>query len=116
MRPRRQLRARRDVGRALLCAAVAVAGGCAPRQAPAASTVHIRAFQFVPAADTVQAGDTVVWTNEDIVAHTASALDKGFDSGSIEIDRDWRYVTRAPGTYAYECTFHPNMRGTLVVR
>lgn len=108
--------ARRRRVRAAFCAALAAGIGCSPRPRPTASVVHIRAFEFAPAADTVQAGDTVVWTNEDVVPHTATALEKTFDSGGIEVGRAWRYVARAPGAYPYACTFHPTMRGLLVVR
>jgi plastocyanin len=97
-------------------AAASAAAACAPRPTPAVQEVRIRAFQFAPAVDTVQVGDTVVWTNEDVVPHTASALQKRFDSGGIEHDHAWRHVALAPGTFPYECTFHPTMRGTLVVR
>jgi plastocyanin len=64
----------------------------------------------------VRAGDTVVWTNEDVVPHTATAKGKGLDSGSIGAKQSWRYTASEKGTYAYDCTFHPNMKGTLVVR
>jgi plastocyanin len=100
----------------MLGAAVVAAIGCAPHPAQMIQTVHIRAFQFTPAADTVQAGDTVLWVNDDMVPHTATAPGKEFDSGSIDVGASWPHVTRTPGSYAYECTFHPNMRGTLVVR
>ena len=117
MRPGRRSRgARRRSGGVLLATIALAAGGCSPRPAPAAREVHIRAFQFVPAADTVQAGDTVVWTNDDIVPHSATDLAKSFDSAAIESGGAWRWVARSPGTIAYECTLHPTMRGTLVVR
>lgn len=93
---------------------------------PTARTVAIRAFQYQPASATVQVGDTVTWTNDDIVPHTATANGttangttangKRFDSGSIGSKHAWRYVATRKGTYAYVCTFHPTMRGTLVVR
>lgn len=108
--------ARRALPSRLLCAAVVVTLGCAPRPAPATRTVHIRAFRFAPVADTVQAGDTVLWVNDDIVPHTATALGKEFDSKSIDVGASWRHATRVPGSYEYECTLHPTMRGTLVVR
>jgi plastocyanin len=100
-----------------LAVLIAVAGiglGCAPR--PVTREVVIRAFAFSPATDTVQAGDTVRWRNEDVVPHTATSRAGGFDSGTLEAGQDWRYVTRTPGSYAYVCTLHPTMRGTLVVR
>ncbi len=87
---------------------------------PKARTVAIRAFQYQPTSATVQVGDTVTWTNDDLVPHTATATKgkhgKRFDSGSIDAKQAWRYVAKQKGTYAYECTFHPTMKGTLVVR
>lgn len=84
---------------------------------PKARTVAIRAFQYQPASVTVQVGDTVTWTNDDLVPHTATATKgKRFNSGSIDAKQAWRYVAKQKGTYPYECTFHPTMKGTLVVR
>jgi plastocyanin len=99
---------------AALIAAAVIGFGCAPR--PATREVVIQAFAFSPATDTVQAGDTVRWSNRDVVPHTATSRTGGFDSGTLDAGQDWRYVARAPGTFAYECTLHPTMRGTLVVR
>lgn len=107
---------RRRIGGVLLAAIAVAAGGCSRHREPAASTIHIRAFQFAPAADTVQVGDTVVWTNDDIVPHTATDRGKTFDSGTIEAGGAWRRVAGTAGTFDYECTLHPTMRGTLVVR
>jgi plastocyanin len=52
---------------------------------PAAKTytVLIRGFQFVPQRLEVEAGDTVIWKNEDIVPHTAAAR-KVFDSKKLD--------------------------------
>jgi plastocyanin len=100
---------------ALIAAVVAFAvAGCAPR--PTTREVVIRAFAFSPATDTVQVGDTVMWSNQDVVPHTATSRVGGFDSGTLDAGRAWRYVARAPGRFAYECTLHPTMRGTLIVR
>ncbi|HKH91912.1 MAG TPA: cupredoxin family copper-binding protein [Gemmatimonadaceae bacterium] len=99
---------------AALVAAIAIVLGCSPR--PTTREVVIRSFAFSPATDTVQAGDTVHWINQDVVPHTATSRIGGFDSGTLEAGQDWRYVARTPGTFAYECTLHPTMRGTLVVR
>ena len=95
-------------------ALVAIELGCTP--SPSTREVVIRSFAFAPATDTVQAGDTVRWINQDVVPHTATSRIGGFDSGTLESGQDWRYVARTPGTFAYECTLHPTMRGTLVVR
>ena len=105
---------RRSLAASLALIATGFAFGCAPR--PQAREIVIRAFAFSPATDTVQAGDTVHWSNQDVVPHTATSRTGGFDSGTLAAGQDWRFVPRAPGTFEYECTLHPTMRGTLVVR
>jgi plastocyanin len=82
---------------------------------PRTHSIAIQGFEYRPAKLTVAPGDTVVWINKDVVPHTATAEGE-FDSGSIGANQSWRYVAGEKGTYAYDCTFHPNMKGTLVVR
>jgi plastocyanin len=38
-----------------------------------------------------------------------------FDSGEIPAGKVWKYTPRRVGRYAYICTVHPNMKGTLQV-
>ena len=93
------------------------AAGCAPHTPPRAYNVKISNFVFQPAALTVAAGDTVVFTNADIVPHTATARDSTWDSKEIKSgDGTWRLVASKPGKQAYYCLFHPNMQGTIEVR
>ena len=82
---------------------------------PQTHRVAIRAMQFEPASLEVAAGDVVVWTNEDIVPHTATAAGT-FDSQSLTNKQEWRYTATKAGEYTYGCTFHPTMKGTLTVR
>jgi plastocyanin len=98
---------------ALLSSAVTHAAPAAPK--PAAHAVVIDGTRFEPASLTVQRGDVVVWVNRDPFPHTATAAG-AFDSGSIAAGKSWRFAARASGTFEYLCTFHPNMKGTLVVR
>lgn len=83
---------------------------------PRTRTVALRGMNYLPATLTVNVGDTVVWKNEDIVPHTATARNKSFDSGSIEPGGTWMYVANRKGTYFYYCAFHPNTKGKLIVR
>ena len=78
-------------------------------------TVLIRGFQFVPERIEVEVGDTVMWKNQDIVPHTATAK-KGFDSKQIDASGSWSYVVKQKGNYPYICTFHPTMEGQLLVK
>ena len=85
-------------------------------RAPATHVVVMSGTRFSPGADTIRAGDDVEWKNEDLVPHTATANDRSFDSGNLDVDRAWHFKFRSAGTYAYQCLYHPGMVGTLVVR
>ena len=67
-----------------------------------------------PETLTVKRGDTVIWTNKDPFPHTVTSPGK-FDSHDIAPNGSWKYVARTAGEYAYICTLHPNMKGTLRV-
>ena len=98
--------------------ALALAGVGALAPAPAAAETHtiaIENMRFTPNALTVRRGDRVVWRNNDLVPHTATAA-KVFDSGSIEPGKSWSATLRKAGTVAYVCTFHPGMTATLTVK
>lgn len=79
-------------------------------------TVLIKDFKYVPETLTVKAGDTVIWKNEDLVPHTATANGKSFDSKNIASKASWKYVANKPGTYPYLCTYHPTMKARLIVQ
>jgi plastocyanin len=104
-------------------AIVCIAGACitaihAQRPAarkPVTHTVTIDGAQFSPAEIEVKTGDTVLWVNKDILAHTATSTSGGFDSKVIQPGKTWRYVARKKGEFAYTCAFHP-MNGRLRVR
>jgi len=94
-----------------LLAAPARPAGAEPRT----HQVEIRAFRYAPATLTVRQGDTVVWSNRDLVPHTATAHGS-WDSGSIAANASWRLTASRAGRFAYDCAFHPGMKATLVVR
>ena len=95
------------------CAA-ALVFSCASASAQSTHTITIENLQFEPQTLTVKRGDRVVWTNKDLVPHTATA-EKGFDSRSIAANASWTYTAATPGRYLYMCTLHPMMKATLVV-
>ena len=80
-------------------------------------TVKITGMRFEPATVTVARGDTVVWVNDDPVAHTVTSRDAGrFDSQSIGPGERWRHEFSTAGRFAYACAFHPTMQATLIVK
>jgi plastocyanin len=87
----------------------------APAPAGKVHVVTIDGFAFKPGVVTVKQGDTVEWRNQDPLPHTATAKDAGLDSGSIEAGATYRFVAKKKGRFDYICTFHPIMKGVLVV-
>jgi LPXTG-motif cell wall-anchored protein len=83
--------------------------------AAATTSVTISDFQFAPAQITIQEGDTVTWTNDGPTAHSATASDGSFDTGIFSAGGSRSHTFDEPGTFAYICTPHPNMEGTVVV-
>jgi plastocyanin len=79
-------------------------------------TVTIEGMRFQPERLTVARGDTVVWLNKDLVPHTATSKEGGFDSKTIEAEQSWKFTAGEQGEFAYLCTFHPTMAATLRVR
>jgi|GEM_PF-888300 len=83
---------------------------------PAPYVVHIKNFAFNPASLTVPVGATVVFKNEDSVAHTATAPGKnGFDSGNLDGGAEFKYVFSKAGKFDYVCNYHPTMKASIIV-
>jgi hypothetical protein len=78
-------------------------------------TVAISGFAFAPASVSVSVGDSVTWTNGDGVGHTATADDASFDTGTIAGGGSDSVTFSTAGTFAYHCTIHPAMTGTITV-
>jgi plastocyanin len=99
----------------IFCALEALVG-IAASAPPATHTVIVVGMKFEPASLTVKRGDKVVWVNRDFFPHTATALDRSFDSGDIGTNAAWTYVAKKSGTFSYVCTLHPTMKATLTVK
>jgi len=72
---------------------------------------------YSPSTITVVIGvnNTVQWVNNDTAPHTVTATDHSFDSGNLNPGDTWIYTFTKPGTYTYVCTYHPWMKGTVIV-
>ncbi len=86
-------------------------GGSIPADA---GTVGIADFTFNPATVNVPVGGSVTWTNNDAQQHTATAAGN-FDAGAIQPGSSATVAFETAGTFAYICSFHPFMTGTVVV-
>ena len=88
-------------------------------EAPAAAEVpvDIRDFAYSPNPIEIAAGDTVTWTNQDEVPHTATGEDRDvLQSGTITPGASFSQDFPEAGEFGYFCEFHPNMTGTIVVQ
>ena len=100
---------------ALLAPTVLVLALVGPAAA-ADQTVTIASLQFQPATVTVEVGDTVTWSNQDGVPHTATADDGSFDTGTISGGASASQTFTTAGSIPYHCEVHPSMTGTVVVQ
>lgn len=97
--------------------APAIAAKTGAPQKAAASQVEIRNFAFAPNTMTVAVGTRVVWTNRDEEPHVITSAGRQFASSPALDTSDTYAVTFSkPGTYAYYCSIHPVMVGTIIVQ
>lgn len=78
--------------------------------------VRIEDFAFAPANIVIDVGATITWTNYDSVGHTVTS-DAGeeLDSPLFGRNETFSYTFTVPGTYAYHCEPHRNMKGLVTV-
>lgn len=84
---------------------------------PAAAVVSMPGFSFVPFTTTIERGGTVTFDfpaeqHNVIFARTVGAPDDIQATSNRSVSRRFD----VSGTFAYECTLHPGMTGTVVVR
>jgi plastocyanin len=96
-------------------------GGGGQQEAPAAKSggaqVTMKDIKFNPSTVNVKVGDTVTWTNDDSVGHdvTGDSFKSGA-SGGLSNGDTFKHKFAKAGTFKYQCTVHPGMTGTVVVK
>jgi plastocyanin len=77
---------------------------------------------FMPKKIVMARGGEVIWTNNDVLAHTVTAGNPGdgpnglFDSGLIMPNKTYSIKPDIPFEYEYFCLAHPWEKGTIIVR
>jgi plastocyanin len=94
----------------------AASTAAAPATAESTDKVQISDFKFVPETITVKTGTEVTWSNSDDTAHTATADDGSFDTGTLDQGDSKGVTFDQPGTFSYFCKFHAFMKGTIEVQ
>jgi plastocyanin len=92
----------------------AVAPAVANPLPSAVTQVSMRNLQFYPVTLQVKKGDVIEWKNDDLVPHTATSA--SFNSGTIVSGQSWRHTFTDAGSFPYVCTFHPQMKGVVIVK
>ena len=77
--------------------------------------VEMKGFAFSPKELSVKVGAKVTWTNMDSAGHDVKATDGSWGSGTLTNGQTFSKVFDKEGTYAYVCTFHSGMTGTIIV-
>jgi len=79
----------------------------------------IRSLKFLPPEIDIEVGTTVVWINEDVIAHTVTHRvkpgDQLFASPYLVPGERFSYTFAKPGAYPVYCLPHPFMTQTVVV-
>jgi LPXTG-motif cell wall-anchored protein len=83
--------------------------------AHAAGSDTISDYKYTPSTITVTAGESVTWSNSGPTGHSATANDGSFDTGILSKGSSGSHTFTKAGTYAFHCTPHPFMKGTVVV-
>jgi len=75
----------------------------------------VKSYRFDPKTIEIEAGATVIWTNEDNFTHTVEV--EGQEDHKVEPGERVSIKFDEPGTYHYVCTLHrSDMDGEVIVR
>ncbi len=102
---------------------LAMLEGCPPGPPPGPNEVFMRSIAFDPPEITINAGESVTWTNMDIVPHTATSGSPGdddlgsiFQSSRLPNGGTFTHTFDEPGEFIYFCEEHPGiMRDAKVI-
>ena len=78
--------------------------------------ISVDNFTFAPNTVTVPINSTVTWVNKDDIPHVIASNDGLFKSKALDTDDKYSYTFNKAGTYAYYCSVHPKMVGTILVQ
>jgi plastocyanin len=88
--------------------------GDRPRGATQVASVRIIDNAFRPRSLTIVRGTVVRWVNRGSRTHTTTSNTSLWDH-TLSPGDSFRHRFRRAGTFAYHCTIHSEMRGTITV-
>lgn len=99
----------------------AVSAGPDAEARPAAAVVQIDKLKYLTPEVKIKAGESVTWTNLEVMPHNVHFLkgaigtDKDLMGAMLTAKQSYTVKFNKAGKFAYHCTPHPFMRGTVVV-
>ncbi len=113
----------------VILGAVFVAGGCSSGDGPGSPAaaacrettdagvvaVSIKDFAFEPSAIVARVGQVVAFKNTGFEPHNATLDTGGCATSTLQTDKTDGLVFGAVGVYAFHCTVHAQMTGTITV-
>lgn len=83
------------------------------------SIIDQKGLKFLPNTLTINAGDTVLFTNSDPFTHNVTVIGpdgKQSDKGQQHHGQNLTVSFPEKGTFPIVCSYHPNMKATVVVK
>ncbi len=85
------------------------------KPAPSLYIIQIEQMKFLPANITVHAGDTIMWVNNDMVAHDITEeKNKLWSSSLLQPGKSWKLIPKSSADYY--CSIHAVMKGSFEVK
>ncbi len=84
-----------------------------PEPTPTQPVVYVVDYGFSPGQLLIHAGQRVTWVNQGADGHDITGSD--WHSGPLTPAEAYTRAFLEPGTFPYECTIHPEMRGSVIV-
>ena len=85
------------------------------KPAPSLYIVQIEQMKFFPSDISVNVGDTIMWVNNDMVAHDImEEKNKSWSSSLLQPGKSWKLVVKEGADYY--CSIHVVMKGSFRIK
>ncbi len=85
------------------------------KPAPSLYIVQIEQMKFFPPDISVNTGDTIMWINNDMVAHDITEeKNKSWSSSLLQPGKSWKLVVKEGADYY--CSIHVVMKGSFEIK
>ncbi len=90
---------------------------CSQKPQGVTHQVEIKLMKFVPDVIEVAVGDSITWTNKDLVEHNVvNKAENGWKSESLKTNESFSVKIESKSDLDYLCTLHPIMTGVIKIK